>query len=75
VSRVELARTLGYVAADLDARGYHAAGAVRRAARALLEVDPATDGGCPGCGVEVPYQGRGRPRRWCSERCRRRHRP
>ncbi|MGW0359247.1 hypothetical protein ACWDXV_34085 [Nocardia nova] len=27
---------------------------------------------CPRCGGPVPENGRGRPRRWCSDRCRRR---
>jgi len=25
---------------------------------------------CPSCGSDVPYQGRGRPRWYCSARCR-----
>lgn len=28
-------------------------------------------GSCPRCGAEVPVAGTGRPRKWCSQRCRR----
>lgn len=72
----QLARLVAQVAADLDARGYHAAGVVRQAARALLDGQPdGDDGGCCGCGRPVTHTDRGRPRKWCGERCRRRHRP
>lgn len=71
----DLARGLALVASDLDAKGYPLAGMVRQAARALLNGDHGTDGGCRGCGAELAYAGRGRPRVWCGESCRRRHRP
>lgn len=72
----DLVRQLGWVAGDLDARGYPFAPVVRRGARALLNGDaPDRDGGCVGCGQPVPDTPRGRPRKWCGERCRRRHRP
>jgi hypothetical protein len=60
-----LARQLAWVAADLDRRGYAFVGPIRRAARALLEVDPPDDG-CRGCGQPLT----GRRRTWCSEACR-----
>lgn len=71
----DLARTLAVVAGDLDRRGYMYAGTVRQAARALLAVDQDEPGGCRGCGAPLPYAGRGRPRVWCGEPCRRRKRP
>ena len=70
----DLARLLGFVAGDLETRGYPRAGVVRQAARALLSSAPA-DEGCRGCGGPLPEQPAGRPRIWCGEPCRRRHRP
>lgn len=68
-----LARQAAFVAADLDRRGYPMASVVRMAARALLELDPPA-AGCRGCGAALPVQSGGRPRVWCGEPCRRRHR-
>lgn len=73
----DLARLLATVAADLDAVGYPAAGVVRQGARALAQCGHNHNhqqDGCPGCGSEVPQAERGRPRVWCSQRCRDRHR-
>jgi hypothetical protein len=72
-TRTDLARRLGYVAADLDRRGYVYAGVLRQAARVLLEVDQDPPG-CRGCGRPLDQPATGRRRRWCGERCRRRHR-
>jgi hypothetical protein len=72
--RVQLARSLGFVAADLDRRGYAYSGLLRQAARALLEIDPDDPDGCPGCGRTIDQPPTGRRRIWCSEACRRRHR-
>ena len=71
----DLARRLALVASDLDGRGYPAAGIIRQAARALLEAPEDTDDGCRGGGVDLDQPATGRRRVWCSEPCRRRHRP
>lgn len=68
-----LARLGALVAGDLERRGYPMAGIVRQIARALVTVSPARDTGCRGCGAPLTT-GRGRPRIWCSERCRRQQR-
>lgn len=70
----DLARTLVRVAGDLDRLGYAYAGVVRQGARALLDSNGDSNG-CRGCSAPLPYAGRGRPRVWCSERCRRQSRP
>jgi hypothetical protein len=73
--RLVLARTLGFVAADLEARGYHGHGVVRQAARHMLEVpDDQDDAGCAGCRAELTQPPTGRRRKWCSEACRSRAR-
>lgn len=69
----DLARSLALVAADLDRRGYALTGVVRQAARQLLAAESPGDG-CRGCGAELVYRGRGRPRVWCGETCRNRAR-
>ena len=35
------------------------------------ELRQAAPGSCPRCGDPVPIRGKGRPRTWCSQRCRR----
>lgn len=70
----ELARQLAFVATDLDRRNYAFAPVVRRAARRLLDLPDHSDGGCRGCGAELPQPPSGGKRLWCSEQCRRRHR-
>lgn len=54
------------------------AGVLRSAAKLVPQVDngyPDDPERCPGCGGSLPsYAGRGRPRTWCSERCRDRYR-
>lgn len=74
-SNLDLARLLGLVATGLDNEGHRYSGIVRHAARVVLDVPDHRDGGCRGCGARLPTAGRGRPRVWCSETCRRRHRP
>jgi hypothetical protein len=69
-----LVRQLAYVAADLEARTYPYVGVLRRAARALLEVDPPDDDGCRGCGRPLDQPATGRRRVWCREACRSRNR-
>lgn len=74
-----MARLTSVIADDLERRRYQGAPGVRRAARMLMELAPlaAATGTprCDGCGAELVQTGRGRPRKWCSESCRRRHRP
>jgi len=73
--RLVLARTLGFVAADLEQRGYHGHGVVRAAARVLLDVpDDRDPDGCAGCRAVLVQPHTGRRRRWCSEACRSRAR-
>lgn len=73
--RVSVSRLLAQAAADLDRRGLHYAGVVRRAARLLLDVpDEDPGGGCAGCGRPLRQPATGRRRKWCSEACRARAR-
>lgn len=73
--RVAVARLLSRTAADLERLGFLHAGIVRHGAQLLLEA-PQVDGeGCAGCGAELAQPATGRRRKWCSEACRRRHRP
>jgi hypothetical protein len=69
-----LSEALVFVAADLDKRRYPFAGVVRRAARAVaeLQVQPsdASTRSCPMCGAEVARGDRGRPRIYCGRSCR-----
>lgn len=45
---------------------------LRRAARLLLTGQtPDTEEGCRRCGRPLEQKPRGRPRKWCSDRCRR----
>jgi hypothetical protein len=68
-----LAEALLWVASDLDRRSYPFAGAIRQGARRISELEaraPANDG-CKRCGKPLDQKPTGRPRQWCSERCRR----
>lgn len=77
----DLVRLALAAAADMDARAAPAtAGLLRRLAGRIVELaavvpsapDPGT---CRGCGTRlVARAGPGRPRAWCSERCRSRAR-
>lgn len=67
------------IAAALDDLRLPFAGTVRRMAQALALLaggEPIAEPGptCAGCGVPVDQPATGRPRRWCSERCRDRSR-
>lgn len=70
----ELAQQLAWVAGDLESRGYQFSAVVRRGAWRLIDVPEGDDDGCRGCREPLEQPARGRPREWCSERCRRRHR-
>jgi hypothetical protein len=70
-----LSSALLFVAQDLDNRAYAFAGVIRRAARALAELesrDVPDVGECPQCGGPVERAERGRSKVYCSARCRRR---
>lgn len=72
----KLAHLLHRIFQDLDDRGYPGAPAVLRGAQALATAGHATaDDGCRGCGCRLDHPATGRRRVWCSETCRRRHRP
>jgi hypothetical protein len=70
---------VGLMMADrLEREGHPYAGGVRQLARAVLGravPSGAADRSCRGCGEALPYPGKGRPRVWCTEGCRRQHRP
>jgi ribosomal protein L37AE/L43A len=71
--RPDLAATLAFAASELEDRGYPYAGVVRQAVRRLRDLEaqvPKRDSTCPRCGREVLQPGRGRPRIYCSRRCR-----
>lgn len=72
-----LAHLLHRIYQDLDDRGYPGAPAVLRGAQVLATAagHATTDDGCRGCGAELNQPATGRRRVWCSEPCRRRHRP
>lgn len=65
-STTDLARQLGFVAADLEKRQYPFAGVVRIGARVLLDVPGSSDSGCRGCGADLPTRQTGRPRVWAA---------
>jgi hypothetical protein len=72
-----LSSALVFISDDLERRGYAFSGAVRRAARALVEFEAKSkdsDKPCPQCGAEVRRAARGRPAIYCSARCRHRAR-
>lgn len=68
---LDLARQVAIVAGDLEAKGYSYAGVIRQAARALAAEPQSIDDGCRRCGAPLPSKGRGRPRIWCDDQCRR----
>lgn len=68
----EVSRRLLAIAADLDARLYPYTGPLRRAARLLATAPRRPEpGGCRACGGPVVTSVRGRPRIYCSDRCKR----
>ena len=72
----DVAHDLLVLAEVLDRRGVLMAGVCRRGARALVEmsamVGDVDERACPACGGEVTQLPRGRPKIFCSDRCRRR---
>lgn len=70
-----LAEVLLWVAQDLEERhAYQYAGAIRVAARQLTELEKCAParGACEQCGARLDQKPLGRPRRFCSDRCRKR---
>ena len=63
-----LARVLGVLASDLEARGFPYSGPLRIAARRLFDLE--TDR-CNICAGPIEQAATGRPRKYCSKRCRR----
>lgn len=65
----------GILARRRQAREEQQAGETYSAVRTHLKIVPAATGRtCAGCGTPLPPQsGRGRPRKWCSDKCRRHH--
>ena len=69
----QLVRLLTSLADLYEADGVRNAGALRQAAQIVPQIDHGRqhDHGCPRCGGPMPdYAGAGRPRRWCSDICR-----
>jgi hypothetical protein len=71
LARARLVRLLGLAIRDAEQRGSPYVGAFRQAAQELACPDLGGPGACRGCGGQLT----GRQRAWCSEACRRRHRP
>lgn len=65
----DAARTLLWLAADLDRRGYAFSGVLRQIARQLAtSPPPAADAdGCRRCGAAIERLTRGRPRLYCRD--------
>lgn len=76
----DLPAILAFVAADLEEEhpGYRYTGPIRQGARALREAERAlaateiAASACPCCGRAVSQPHTGRPRKFCTTRCRRR---
>jgi hypothetical protein len=74
MATTEFVSVLLFVAQDLEERhAYQYAGAIRVAARRIseLEATATLPDACERCGARLDQKPRGRPRRFCSERCRR----
>ncbi len=79
MSRPDLVAILSFVADEVEAgRGSHYAGAIRVAARRLVELErqaaeaDRSATGCGWCGAPLEQPATGRRRRYCSDACRRR---
>jgi hypothetical protein len=66
------ARMLAWIASDLEGRQLAYAGFVRQCARDLAATPrPSSDDDtCPRCGDPIRRKTTGRPRKWCSDPCR-----
>jgi len=71
LSNADLARLLVVFADSIEASGTRSVGFLREAARRIATGE-AQGGGCERCGAPIEQKPTGRPRRFCSERCRRR---
>ncbi len=74
--RESLVSALGYVITHLDATGYRYTGILPRVLRELVDLKPAvvSEESCPQYGGPVRRVGRGRPKIYCSRKCRNRER-
>ena len=70
--RRSLSALLSFIAEDRDTRLYPYAPVLRVAARELVAIEARAPESCPMCGGEVQQSERGRPRVYCSSRCRKR---
>lgn len=68
----DIARDLLTLAEVLDRRGFLMSGICRQAARVLAALPTPDERACPTCGCAVTQRARGRPRVYCTDRCRRR---
>jgi ribosomal protein L37AE/L43A len=70
----DLVVTLLWLAEDLEKKHYPFSGAIRQGARRIAELEAIAPSphGCRRCGKPLVQRSTGRPRVWCSERCRRR---
>lgn len=71
----DLARFLSLIADSLEGQNQATSGGIlRQAARRIVELTEIVGevGGCERCGIPLKRKSTGRPRRFCSERCRKR---
>ena len=76
MATTDLVSVLLWVAQDLEERhGYQYAGAIRRGAARLQAIEATAidrdPNSCARCGAPLKQRSTGRPRKWCSESCRR----
>jgi hypothetical protein len=73
---VQLARDLGVAAAEMRADGHRYAGGITRAAQRFMALamqqdpDPPPSEACRRCATPIVQKPTGRPRLYCSDRCR-----
>lgn len=71
-TNAQLAQLGSWIADDLEQRFlYPGVGAIRQMVRRIATyTDEQTPTGCPICGGDIQRNGKGRPRTYCSPRCR-----
>ena len=67
----DMARALTWIAADLEDRHYLGVGIIRQAAGVLATLEAPAEHACPICHGPIDQPATGRPRRYCSTRCKR----
>jgi hypothetical protein len=65
VTDAELSRMLLVVADELQAMLFPGVGAIRQAARRIIELSPGDEVGCASCGATVEQPATGRRRKFC----------